>query len=450
MKTNVHVPVYTHEGAKSTKLTPIQELKRTVMACMLWEDNFYEDGKSVCDRIVELCKNVSKMEIIYLAGVAHDRGFLRHIPLFLTVQALKKKDDSLKSCPNVISNHVARICSRPDQMTEFLSLYWKEGKKPLANQLKKGLALAFNKFDEYQLQKYNRNAPIKLRDVLFLCHAKPKDQEQEELWKRLISNTLKTPETWEIKLSSGKDKKESFKELLEKSKLGKLAILRNLRNMYESGVDKSLVKQGLMEKTKPMLPFQFLMASKHCPSWEDIIDDSMIQSMEGKQKLIGLTVVFVDVSGSMEQVLSAKSEVKRMDAAAGLSILLRETCENIEFMTFSERLVPIPNRRGMALRDAINTSQPHGSTYLGAALRKFMEHRTSIKVDRIIVITDEQSHDIPPKMDVEKKYILNVGCYQNGVKNDGTWMTISGFSESCIDYIIEIENEEKEDCKTFL
>jgi len=42
--------------------------------------------------------------------------------------------------------------------------------------MKKGLAAAFGKFDAYSLAKYNSDgAAIKLRDVLFLTHAKPKE-----------------------------------------------------------------------------------------------------------------------------------------------------------------------------------------------------------------------------------------------------------------------------------
>ena len=50
------------------------------------------------------------------------------------------------------------------------------------------------------------------------------------------------PDTWETRLSSGADKKESFEELLINGKLGKLATLRNLRNMSDSGISKSLVR----------------------------------------------------------------------------------------------------------------------------------------------------------------------------------------------------------------
>ncbi len=44
--------------------------------------------------------------------------------------------------------------------------------------MKLGLARAFGKFDASQLAKYDRDEPVKLRDVMFLVHAKPKDEAQ--------------------------------------------------------------------------------------------------------------------------------------------------------------------------------------------------------------------------------------------------------------------------------
>ena len=36
------------------ELSPFEQLERTVNSCLLWEDNFYEDGISVSDRITGL------------------------------------------------------------------------------------------------------------------------------------------------------------------------------------------------------------------------------------------------------------------------------------------------------------------------------------------------------------------------------------------------------------
>ncbi len=120
----------------------------------------------------------------------------------------------------------------------------------------------------------------------------------------------------------------------------------------------------------------------------------------------------VDVSGSMDAQLSRRSEMRRTDAAYGLAVLLREIAEQVSIYTFSDRLVRVPSGQGFALRDALHASQPHGSTYLSRALQEMEE-----KYDRLIVITDEQSHDAVPDPS-PRGYMLNVASYQNGV---GLW-----------------------------
>ena len=57
------------------------------------------------------------------------------------------------------------------------------------------------------------------------------------MWKRLIAGELATPDTWEAALSSGADKREAWERLLREEKLGALALLRNLRNMRDVGVN---------------------------------------------------------------------------------------------------------------------------------------------------------------------------------------------------------------------
>lgn len=432
MKINIADYASTHEGGKAVFLKPYDELKRTVLACMLFEDSYYESGSDQAKRIQELCSKLSALQICTLALEASQKYHLRHIPLFLIVQALKHPDKH-----TWFSDTIFSIIKRPDQMTDLLALYWKEGKKPLPHQLKKGLAKSFQKFDRYQLAKYNRNNPIKLRDILFLVHPKPLTEQQAKDWKDLANKTLESPDTWEVRLSAGEEKKKSFEELLKENKLGKLAILRNVRNMYNSGISKELVNQRLSENPKEMLPFQYLAAAKECPQWEDIIDKAMVKACSIKQKLKGNTIVLVDVSGSMDHPLSEKSKMNRFDAACGMAILLKECCENVFIYSFSLKLIPIPPRHGMALRDAIISSQYHMGTYLGGALKVIKDNVHGY--ERIIVITDEQSHDDIPHMNSEKNYILNIAGYKNGVGNTNQWTTITGFSESSIDYIRELE-----------
>src|SRR5712692_9760623 len=226
----------THEGAPARQISAEQQLRRSVLACMLWEDQFYEDGIEIAGRIAELVPKVAAEKVAALAVEAREQMKLRHAPLLLVREMARHNTHRA-----LVAETLQRAIQRADELAEFVAIYWKDGKAPLSAQAKKGLAKAFRKFDEYQLAKYDRNGPIRLRDVLFLCQAKPRDAEQAALWKRLIEGELQTPDTWEVALSSGADKREAWERLLRERKLGALAMLRNLRNMKQAGVEESLV-----------------------------------------------------------------------------------------------------------------------------------------------------------------------------------------------------------------
>jgi 60 kDa SS-A/Ro ribonucleoprotein len=414
----------THEGAPAKNISPELQLRRSVLACMLWEDQFYEDGVAIAGRIRELVAKVSAEKVAALAIEAREKMKLRHAPLLLVREMAR-----LATHRHLVAETLTRIIQRADELSEFVALYWSEGKQPLSAQVKKGLAAAFTRFDEYALAKYNRATPVKLRDVLFLCHAKPLDAPQAALWKRLVEGELATPDAWEVALSAGADKREAWERLLSENKLGALALLRNLRNMAEAKVSAQLIADGIARmKTERVLPFRFIAAARYAPQWEAELEKAMLRSLEDQSKLPGKTVLLVDVSGSMDAQLSRRSEMRRNDAAYGLAVLLREIAESVSIYTFSDRLVRVPARQGFALRDALNSSQPHSGTYLGQALKGIDE-----KYDRLIVITDEQSHDPVPNPKA-LGYMINVASYQNGV-GYGAWMHIDGWSDSVIEYI---------------
>ena len=427
---NLNFGPRTHEGAPARNISPELQLRRSVLACLLWENQFYEDGVEIAGRIAELVPKVAPEKVAALAIEGRGRMKLRHAPLLLVREMARHKAHRA-----LVSETLAQIIQRADELAEFVAIYWKDGRVPLSGQVKKGLAAAFPKFDEYQLAKYDRGGPIKLRDVLFLCHAKPRDQAQAEVWKKLVAGALSTPDTWEVALSSGTDKREAWERLLREQKLGALALLRNLRNMRETGVNESLVFSALAAMSAGrVLPFRFLAAARYAPQWERALEEAMLKCVAETEKLPGKTIVLVDVSGSMTAPLSRRSEMQRTDAAYGLAVLLREIAEKVAVYSFSDNLVEVPARRGFALRDAIDASQRHNSTQLGDAVEKLNRNE---KCDRLIVITDEQAHDQVPAPS-GKGYLINVASYKNGV-GYGKWMHIDGWSEAVIEYIRALE-----------
>lgn len=312
----------------------------------------------------------------------------------------------------------------------------------MANQVKKGLASALTKFDAYELAKYDRPGAVRLRDVLFLTHAKPKDAAQAEVFGKLASGTLGPAKTWEVALSAGgsaksdRDKRARWTELLEDRRMGGLAVLRNLRNMEQAGVKPKLIRRAIDEmRTGRVLPMRFVAAARHAPRFEPALERAMFRSVSEQPMLRGHTAVLVDVSYSMVGVAVSKhSDLTRLDAAAALAMLAAQASASCAVFTFSNAVKRMPPRRGFALRDVI-VSQDHGGTYLGKAVATVNRQE---RYDRLIVITDEQSHD-PVGSPDGRGYLLNVATYRNAV-GYGPWVRIDGWSEAVLRYIRESEH----------
>lgn len=434
--------VFTHEGAPAvSNLKPMQQLRRSLLACLLFEDQFYEDGVSIADRIRKEAEACKPEDVAALTIEARSQHNLRHAPLLL-LEVLTRTGAGK---PGLVASTIEQTIQRADELAEFVAIYMGDKRKPLSGQAKKGLARAFLKFDGEALAKYNRDGKYKLRDVLFLCHAKPDTEERKSAWQALIDGTLKSADTWEVALSGGADKKETFERLLREEKLGYLALLRNLRNMEQSGVDRDLIRSALEARrgARRVLPFRYVAAARAAPSLEPAIDKALCAAIAELPPLKGHTAVLVDVSGSMDTKLSAKSDMLRIDAAAALASVIN--AEDLTVASFSQSLAILPPRRGMAGVDSIIKSQPHGGTYLGASLQE-LERRAAADgrpFDRLIVITDEQSHDRVQAPQTKKAYMINVASYQNGVGYRNGWIHIDGFSESVIRYIHELEKTEE-------
>ena len=431
MKTNVKNAgaAKTHEGGlSSAALTPTQELRRTVMCCLLFEDSFYESGVSASDRMRALVKKCSFEDVAAIAIDAREKMKLRHVPLFLTRELLRNHSG------RKVGDLVARVIQRPDELGELLALYWKDGKdQPVPSQLKIGLARALKKFKEHSIGKYiNRDASVKIRDVLFLSHAKPNDDEQAALFKKIADNAIATPDTWEVELSGGADKKATFERLMVENKLGALALLRNLRGMLEAGVSEDAIRDALDKmRVDRVLPFRFIAAARHAPRLEDALELAMFRCLAETPKLGGKTALLIDHSGSMRGTVSAKSEISRFDAAAAVAMILRETTDRCRVFTFAEDCIEVPPRRGFAMVQAVQAVVNPVSTRLGKAVKHV--YAEFPECDRIIVITDEQSAD-RPQHPQGHGYIINVAGYQNGI-GYGPWVTIDGWSEAIIEYI---------------
>jgi 60 kDa SS-A/Ro ribonucleoprotein len=463
-RTNVAIPFTekTHEGAPASRMTPEQALRRSVLSCLLWENEFYEDGQTIADRIVALAKEVSLDALARLAVEARSGFHLRHVPLLLC-SVLADRAAGKPHCAGMVQYTLADCIGRADEIAEFLAIYGKLNtippdkiKSKLRAQVKRGLARAFQKFDRYQITKWNRDGAIKMRDALFLSHAKPRDDEQAAVFKELAEKNLAAPETWEHQLMVGGDKKATFEGLIREGKLGYFALLRNLRNMSQAGCDEGLVRHAIRARrggAHKVLPFRFIAAAKAAPKFEEDLDIAMCAGLQQQPKLPGKTIVIIDVSGSMNAALSAKSDMTRMLAGAALGAVARELCEESAIYATGgndaqrvHKTALVPPRHGMALVDAVAAMQMPlggGGIFLKQAVDYVREAEKT--ADRIIVITDEQDCGIAAddRPDAARpfgrtNYIMNVASAKNGI-GYGKWTHISGMSEAVFTYIQESE-----------
>ncbi len=427
-------------------------LRRSVMANLLWEDQFYEDGQSVVDNIKALIPQVDPQAAFDIAVEARTKQKLRHVPLLIA-----REMASLDSHKGLVGHLLPQIILRADELTEFIALYWNGGKCPLSKQVKIGLAQAFGRFDAYQFAKYNRKTQVKLKDVMFLVHPRP-HQGKEGLYKQIANDALPTPDTWEVGLSTGQDKKEVWIRLITDKKLGALAFVRNLRNMEDVGVSRAIIKQGFETiNAKWLLPINYLAAAKAAPRYERELETLMLRALSQAPKLSGHTIFAVDVSGSMGSNISDRSQFTRMEVAAAMSILAAEMCERISVYATagndSSRVhatTLIPPRRGFGLSDAILQSKYQlggGGIFTRQCLEYIADQeRSAGQPDRIIIFSDSQDCDHPnlriPSPFGKHNYIIDVSAHSRGINYDGLWTAeVSGWSEHFLTYIAEVEGQ---------
>lgn len=437
-------------GMAAAYQSNIALLRRVVLANLLWEDCAYVDGASVSDEIKRLIPLCKPEDVAGLAEEARIVQKLRHTPLFLASE-MCKHDGTKPYVPTVLP----RIITRADMLTDFLAIYWKGKKTPIAKCAKKGLAEAFHNFNEYKFAKYDRDGAIKLRDVMFLVHPKPVGAYEKELFERIAQRKLTVPETWEVMLSAGKDKKATWTYLIEEGKIGGLAMLRNLRNMRQAGVDKKVIEKGLSElKSSMLLPMNFLQAADQNPEFKRQIEDAMLESYKSLPKLQGRTLFIVDVSGSMRCKYSAKSQYDRLDAACAMAMLAANQCEDFELVctagddyhrVHKTEHIPYPSK-GFDIIDQIKSTY-HKLGGGGIFTRQCLEWckaNISGEFDRIIIFSDSQDCDSYnsriPKPYGKYNYIVDVSSEKRGVNYRGIWTAeVSGFSESFLSFIAGYE-----------
>lgn len=446
-------------GMLSAKQDNLSLLRRVTLANLLWEDVAYVDGLKVSEEIERLIPLCNPKDVANLIVEARKSQKLRHTPLFMIVALLKHPDVSAKT---LVKDILPSVVTRADMITDLFALYFKlnpskDGKRPsIPNSLKKGMSSVFNSFNEYQLAKYDRDSAVKLRDVMFLTHPTP-EQGKEELFEKIANRTLKTPDTWEVALSAGADKKEVFTRLINEGKLGGLAMLRNISNMVKAEVDHNIIRKGLKDiKSTMLLPINFLTARQMNPEYSLDIERAMLESYKNLPRLKGRTLLIVDVSGSMGSIMSQYSRHNFLDQACSMAMLAVNQCESFDLVSTAGNdssgkgsHLHIKNPElGFGIAKQLQDTRSkigQGGIFTRQCL-EWCKENVGDSYDRIIVISDSQDCDRvnrTPNPYGKYNYIVDISSNIRGINYKGKWTAeISGLSEHFITFINAIEGNE--------
>lgn len=339
---------------------------------------------------------------------------------------------------------VAVACQRADEPAEFLGYWLQNHGRKLPAPVKRGIAdAAVRLYNEYTALKYDgQSRTIRMADVIELTHPKPKDETQSALFKYLVDNRhnrdsfnlealpkialdkklLSLPEgeriaafqagqtrdagwTWERVAGwiPGGLTDAVWEGIIPT--MGYMATLRNLRNFDQAGVSpgvKKLVNEKLADPEQVakslQFPYRFLSAWSNTESldWASSLETAANLSVKNIPEFEGRTLVIIDTSGSMQSPVGGdRSKIQCVDAAAlfGYALALRNVgrVDLVMFADTSATLTP-PTKGASLLRSVTTFRKQVGkvgySTNTWAAIRKHYNGH-----DRIIVLTDEQSHD---------------------------------------------------------
>jgi len=253
--------------------------------------------------------------------------------------------------------------------------------------------------------------------------------------------------------------KEEFMRLLAEGKLGYLALLRNVRKMEELGLPRSVVVDAIRARkgARHVFPTQFYAAAKAAPAYADAIQDAMLANVRSWARLPGRTVIVGDISGSMTNKLSGKSDLTRYHATALLMGCLVEMCEDpVVYATAgndSRRVhatKKVSATSGFRMLDTLkeaNFELGMGGIFLNQCMNYVLEQEG--KVDRVIVITDEQDTDsrsspLNAPMVGAVNYLINVASHKNGIGYK-KWTHVDGFTEGVLKWIMAYEAELEDD-----
>jgi hypothetical protein len=466
---------FTHEGAPAHSFTQQSELFLLAVTNMVGEDTFYESASTRDRRFNELVTSLARSDPAWLAGFI---PWLRRSANMRSASVVALAEYVHAGGPNARAL-IASTLARMDEPGELLGYWMSHYGRNIPKPIKRGIGdYLTGSLNEYGALKYDglSNA-IRLGDVVELVHPRPANNAQSHLFKYLLDRrhqgkakvdgrvlkTIKSRElleaipaeqrraylahetwgdvtgaTWEWLsgwLPGGMDAK-AWEAIIPS--MGYMALLRNLRNFDQadisigatSAVQAILSSPDAVARSR-QFPYRFWSAYKntHTVTWTKTLEKALALSLSNVPTFTGRTLVLCDVSGSMNGPVSNNSTIRRYEVAGvfAAAVAARSDATLALFASSGKNLNSVKGHSVLRTVEVIR-NEVGGSMGYGTLVSKGLKYYTG--EDRIVVFTDEQSHDRPtwPSVPV---YIFNLGGYAQGMAASGDNVhRLGGFSDS--------------------
>lgn len=413
----------------------------------------------VCSLNVETCDQLDEVSLEIIASLwdilngengAEPRDALaiahwlrKEMNIRLTPQVILTLASHHQNAQQFVRHYTPKIVVRPDEVKTVIMLHrFFFGMKSLKNCLAQGLSDAVARFGERGLLKYEGSGWPQWKDVLLTLPRKggrplskpvaeyfmfgkvsdetPIAKARKELTslktfgpkaKTLISESMAN---WEVVLSQFGQTKESKKDvweyLVQEDLVGYMAMIRNLRNMLEAGVDKKTIdivyaKLSDVEQVKnsKQLPFRFLSAADsirgiynvnggHVNKLIEAVENAADVACENVAAFPGLTCVFADNSGSMSTGVSGNSKISAAMAANVLAGIIGRRADEARVCAFGTDVAEVNFTKRTQVLDfveKIRVANTNGCSTNTHRCVQWME-RNNLKPDRVIVLSDMQ------------------------------------------------------------
>lgn len=364
------------------------ELLHAVLTTFL-NDKYYESGQDRMARLQKLIRENDPHFVARLAVVARREFHLRSVSHLLLGELAKNVRGD-----GVVRAAIVASTERPDDLTELAAYVG----TPLPKQVKRGIRNALLKFDRYALAKYRgEGKDFSLVDLFNLTHPKVQlaNKEQKKAWKDLINGDLKLEvgDTWESTISAtGGDeeaKTEAWEELVESGAIGYMALLRNLNNLIKSDVSPKTIKKAVailtdeerVKKSK-QIPYRFYTAYKNVSGnrlLTDAISEAMDIAVDNAPKLVGKTLIAVDVSGSMSG--------DPLDKAGIMAATLMKANKEADVTLIDTKKHDFNVSSRLPVVELVDKMRRFG----GGGTQMGLVFDTEVAYDRIIILSDDES-----------------------------------------------------------